>query len=122
MHIYREFSKEEMKIAKKQLKTSSTALSITWRFYFSPVRMTRSRNELTMSAGKDVDKGNPRSLPVEMQASAISLENSVENCHIKIKLNLPFSDVGCPSVCCEYALLPLVNKEADLDNSKVEYS
>ena len=28
--------------------------------------------------------------------------------------------VGYPSVCCEYVLLPLVNKEADLTNSQAE--
>ena len=27
-----------------------------------------------------------------------------------------------PSVCCEYILLPLVNKEAALINSQIEYS
>ena len=26
------------------------------------------------------------------------------------------NDVGFPSVCCEYALLPLANKEADWAN------
>ena len=33
-----------------------------------------------------------------------------------------FFDVGCPSVCCEYVLLPLVNKEADLAYGRTEYS
>ena len=33
-----------------------------------------------------------------------------------------FIVVGCPSVCCEYVLLPLVNREADLANSQGEYS
>ena len=31
-------------------------------------------------------------------------------------------DVGFPSVCCEYVLLPLVNKEAALAYGKAEYS
>ena len=30
-----------------------------------------------------------------------------------------YLDVVFPSVCCKYALLPLVNKEADLANSQV---
>ena len=29
-------------------------------------------------------------------------------------------DVGCPSVCCEYVSLSLVNEEADLTNSQAE--
>ena len=31
-------------------------------------------------------------------------------------------DVGCLSVCCEYVLLPSVNKETDLVNSQAEES
>ena len=31
-------------------------------------------------------------------------------------------DVGCPSVCYKYVLLPLVNKEAALAYSRAEYS
>ena len=30
--------------------------------------------------------------------------------------------MGFPSICCEYVLLPLVNKEANLANSQAEYS
>ena len=30
--------------------------------------------------------------------------------------------MGCPSVCCEYVLLPLTNKEADLANNQAEYT
>lgn len=30
------------------------------------------------------------------------------------------NDVGCPSVCCEYVFLPLVNIEADLTSSQAE--
>ena len=30
--------------------------------------------------------------------------------------------MGCPFVCCDYVLLPLVNKEADLTNSQAEQS
>ena len=32
------------------------------------------------------------------------------------------SDVRFPSVCCEYILLPLVNKEASLAYGRAEYS
>ena len=32
------------------------------------------------------------------------------------------TDVGFPSVCCEYILLPLVNKEAVWANGLAEYS
>ena len=31
-------------------------------------------------------------------------------------------DVGCPSVCCEFVLLPFVNKEANLANNQAEQS
>ena len=34
----------------------------------------------------------------------------------------PLTDVGCPSVCCEYVLLLLVNKEAALVCGRAEYS
>ena len=34
--------------------------------------------------------------------------------------NLLDFGVGCSSVCCEYVLLPLGNKEADLANSLAE--
>ena len=33
-----------------------------------------------------------------------------------------FGDVGFPSVCCEYVLSPLVNKEAALSYGRAEYS
>ena len=33
-----------------------------------------------------------------------------------------FADVGFPSVCCEYVLLSLVNKEAALAYGRAEYS
>lgn len=29
-------------------------------------------------------------------------------------------DVQCPSICCEYILSPLVNKEADFTNNWAE--
>lgn len=32
------------------------------------------------------------------------------------------NDVGCPSVFCEYVILPLVNKEADSANRQAEQS
>ena len=32
------------------------------------------------------------------------------------------NDVGCPSVCCEYVLLSLVNKEAALAYGRAEHS
>ena len=44
------------------------------------------------------------------------------------KASLEFScfvesfDMGCPSVCCEYVLLPLVDKEAALSYGRAEYS
>ena len=33
-----------------------------------------------------------------------------------------FGDVGFPSVCCEYILLPLVNKKSTVVYGKAEYS
>lgn len=52
---------------------------------------------------------------------SIDLEVVCSVLHVCSNKNFYF-DLGYPSVCCEYVLLPLVNKEAALSQGKAEYS
>ena len=54
----------------------------------------------------------------------MSLESSTVQKDLILKiLFIAFTyDVGYPYICCEYVLLPLVNKEAALVYGRAEYS
>lgn len=45
------------------------------------------------------------------------IHNYVHNINVDLDM-FGSVDMGCPSVCCDYVLLPLVNKEAYLVSSQ----